>query len=626
LSANNKNIARNRLGRSLAISVAIFAFSAAQAYADSTFLLQFGSFNTQEQATQKWDDIKAKNPDLVGKLTLHVAEVALPPDNTIMYRTQAGPLPSRTQASGLCGTLKTRNIDCFVVETALFTAEPSSMQAQNDVSPSLPSLPPLTVTSPIPADAPINTPTLAAPVAQSLPVPPPPPPLVSAAVNKPAVSAAVPPTAKPVVTASNMNEDDKPGFFGRLFGSSSSSPSAPVAVKTVTPAPVPVPARITTAAVTPPPPPAVAAAAPVTYLSSEGTPVAINSKYSNTTDTESVPFPVPNSASVMSKPLMAPAPVPEPMYVPVAPTPAPAHESAANASSNADLNSAPTSVPSHPAANWTVPGREPKFLNQPSHSATATNSMTSNNGSNSNVVGDVKVAEAIRVPVGSGAKPKKIVMLPPVHGMGGTPSATTHKTFWAQLSYFPDEEQARNFYDKFQADYPQFSDGVRVRITHPYSSSAGRVSLRVGPFVGTDDVHTICKAAAERSVSCNIVKEVGTSSSVSTAREHTLYHSNSETVSAASEAASENTAPQYWLQLGTFHSSDDAWDNWKDLQAEHKKLLRKAHADVSVPGMSSAQRALYRLRVGPYSSESSAEDVCDKLDDAGISCILVNDH
>ena len=603
LSANKKNTVRQSTALGLAVTIAAIVISGAQAHADSTFLLQFGSYVTQDQATQKWEDIKSKNADVVGKLNLHVAEVALPPDNTIMYRTQAGPLASRAQAVSLCGTLKTRDVDCFVVETALFTAEPSITQAQND----LPTLPPLTVTSPIPEEAPAAVPSKpVAPTAASLPVPPAPPALTASGT---------PQTAVPATASTSTN---KPGFFSRLFGTS----STPTPAAAVT-------APIKTTAVAAPV--ASVTSAPVTYSSNYNPPIipAPAGNPSMTGGNESVPFPVP-SAPLAAKPAVtSPA---EPVFVP-APTTATLTASSSNTISAQPIMDTPSSSsvasappPSHTASNWVVPGREPKNLNQESGPGAATVPVAASPAGSSDVVGDVKVAEAIRVPLGSGAKPKKVVILPPVHGLGGTPSATTHKTYWAQLSYFADEGQARGFYDKFHADYPQFSDGVRVRITHPYTSSAGRVSLRVGPFIGTDDVHTICKAASERGVSCTIVKEVGTSSSATPLREHTLYHSNAESVSAASEISSANDSHHFWLQLGTFHSSDDAWDNWKDLQDENKRLLRKAHADVSAPSMSSAQRAVYRLRVGPYTSESSAEDLCDKLEDAGVSCIVVNDR
>ena len=62
------------LGILLALSL---SFSAAPARADNAFLLQLGIFDTEDQANQRWDEVKSKDGDLLGSLNLHIAEVAL---------------------------------------------------------------------------------------------------------------------------------------------------------------------------------------------------------------------------------------------------------------------------------------------------------------------------------------------------------------------------------------------------------------------------------------------------------------------------------------------------------------------------------------------------------------------
>jgi hypothetical protein len=246
-------------------------FLALPAYADGSFLLQLGTFETKAEADKKWAEVKTANGDVVGKLQGHVAEVMLPPDNTPTYRTQMGPVGSRKEAKTLCKSLEARNVTCFVVETA-FAATDLSPEMAGDVASPAPS-------PAAPADyTPPSQPKAITPEEQisSAPVAPieaaPAPAATTAAapvVDAPAApveqktkvrvarkeggrfnpndmkksgffrgtfnlneqdaqeseeTAAAKPAKEavkePVVIAKASDDDDKPGFFGRLFGKS----------------------------------------------------------------------------------------------------------------------------------------------------------------------------------------------------------------------------------------------------------------------------------------------------------------------------------------------------------------------------------------------------------------------
>lgn len=491
----------------------------APAFADGTFLLQLGSYDSESEANQKWAELKAKNPDVLGKLTLHVAEVAMPPDNTVSYRTQAGQLSTREQASSLCNTLQNRGIDCYVVETALFTGESMPDQAAASVAPAA------TVTE--------------------------------ASASAPAVEAAAP---TPVATSSTIDPATSTGV------------PAPVLTSTV----VPMEGASETAvaqnsAASAAPPDAAPALPPTDHF---------------------VPGRGPKFLELPASMAPAPAEVAAAEPAPAAPAPAPA------------------------------PAEKPGFFSRLfgfGSSQTAPASAT---------VGNVAVAEAIRVPLSEGKTqqapthtPNMIPSVPFIHGLGGSPGSDSRGTFWAQLSYFHDEYQARSFYQDFHAAYPQFSDGVRVRITRPYSYATrpGHVSLRVGPFAGIAEIHAICTKAVHYHLRCTVVRDLGSSAATGTPG---AYMANPAPVTRLS--VSEPNA--YWVQLGTYNSSDEAAQAWKTLRAMHHHALRRVRISVSSPTESSAQVTLFRLRAGPFRNEASADRLCAVLKNAAAGCVVLSDH
>jgi hypothetical protein len=112
---------------SLSFLLLIVAFVVhSPAYAQSVYLLQLGSFPSEKQANERWQSLLSKHPDIFSGLSLRVAQVALPPDNSIIYRTQAGPIESRSDATEACKKLASSRDECFVVETAMFAGQEST--------------------------------------------------------------------------------------------------------------------------------------------------------------------------------------------------------------------------------------------------------------------------------------------------------------------------------------------------------------------------------------------------------------------------------------------------------------------------------------------------------------------
>jgi cell division protein FtsN len=100
------------IGASLTLAQAV------SAKPPTVFMLQFGSFESQEEADARLKSLKTKHSGLVGPLSSRVLEVALP-DSLTVFRTQAGPVSSRAEAQSVCAQLASQGDECYVVETAM---------------------------------------------------------------------------------------------------------------------------------------------------------------------------------------------------------------------------------------------------------------------------------------------------------------------------------------------------------------------------------------------------------------------------------------------------------------------------------------------------------------------------
>lgn len=526
------------------LAAAFFAL-AAPAHADSTFLIQLGTSDSEKSAMEKWDAVKTKNADLVGSLTLHIAEVALPPGNEVSYRTQVGPVSTRGQATSLCGTLQSRGVDCYVVETAMFASESAP-------------------------DQPIKDDTM------------------------PSSVAPVKPHHKAVAAAEDTLHADDPDYIpppndsgpviisgGSTSVAQATPPSATVAEMAEMPIPAPAPAPVVvekTPVEKAPVEKEVAAAEPTPREQREST-ITNHTPASNSrmvTGSGNRPTHYLETPKTKAAPPV-PAPVPP---VQVAAVPAPPREQS--------------------------PGFFSRLFGSSPPKVAAAQGVT----------GSVNVAEAVRVPLSTEAQPaQKIVpVLPATHPVAGAPSESTARTFWAQVSYFRDEAQALTFYRQFSAAYPQYAQGLRIRITRPFAgiASAPRVSLRVGPFIGTQDVRSICGVATRWQARCTVVRDLGASAAL-----------DGSTAPAPRAADTRPLSGSYFTQLGTYRSEQEAWDAWRELSETHKKVFSKARPSVVTPPLSSATAGAFRLRAGPMNL-SNASTMCAKLQSGGLDCVVVN--
>ncbi len=107
------------------------ATMSADASAETVFMVQLGTFDSQQKAQKHWVDLSNDYPELFEELRYKPNEIVKKPDNFISYRTQAGPIPTRAEAQELCDALQQSNTECYVVETAMFFSDDEQVNAMN---------------------------------------------------------------------------------------------------------------------------------------------------------------------------------------------------------------------------------------------------------------------------------------------------------------------------------------------------------------------------------------------------------------------------------------------------------------------------------------------------------------
>lgn len=166
-------------------------------FAYSAFFVQLGTASTEAQARASWEKLQSDYPALLDKLSYSPRTVTAMGGGSSEFRVQAGPARSREHALRICSALMAKNLECFIVETAVFDGEPSlpRMTSTAALAGPSPTLERLSAAPPPPPPA-EPAPEIAAAA------PPPPPPAQEAPAPapepEPRVVAAVQPPAEPV--------------------------------------------------------------------------------------------------------------------------------------------------------------------------------------------------------------------------------------------------------------------------------------------------------------------------------------------------------------------------------------------------------------------------------------------
>lgn len=481
--------------RASLLLVAACSLIATSAAAAPVFLLQFGSFEERTEAEARLSQLKTKHAGVFAKLDTGVREVTLPPDNLKVYRTQAGPLPTRADAQSVCSQLASNGDECYVVETAMVASAGTPAPAAAPVAPAPATM--KTAAAPAPTAAPTPAGMLAAP--QEVP-----PPGADAAEGVVIAMDAPKPQAKAEAEAAN---DAQPAtkvraersFWSRMnpFGDDEAEGEYEVteaddSVKLSAP-PLRSPEPLVATAPEPKPLPAPVASSPTTVQFAQAAPAV-----------------APGSVTPVLN-------TPPPMNLPPPPAPLRAQDVAAvNAirATPAPLTP-PQSTGSVPLP--VIPAPVVTAAPVPVPAAVPTPVTPAD--------GNVSVAEAQRVPLTTATQPAPAPsaiagMQQPVQAVSLLPSSTLgHKTLWAHIGQFADARSALAFWNEYRQAHPDFPV-VRVRVTTPYQGVTRgiyKVSLRVGPFVRNDTIKNLCTNvtnppeddAKEYDLRCGTIQDLG---------------------------------------------------------------------------------------------------------------------
>jgi hypothetical protein len=659
----------------LFVSCAAMAL-AGNAAASPVFMLQFGSFETRAEAEAQAQAIATKHGGIVTKYPTSIREITMPPDNLKVYRTQAGPLPTRDAAQTVCAQLASQGDECYVVETMMASPPPSSpMSAPSVVSTAPPAAP--EVKAALPPKLPQTTPTpgadvSAAPSAPSVSLTPPAPahtptsltPSVAAVADAPVAPSATPPTADVPSAKESMNQamDEAARKTGkdlvsgnvpntRIDASSSSMLATPGVDPTAPPPARPVeqdspslwswligddeeeePKPIPDAAPVAAPVDAVVTSQPSTAENAppvtRGDALASLPPPSPVLASEAAPKtdPAPDQISPLAVAPSISAEKPLPSFPP---PPAPLPPSA-----NAPVNPVTTSMPVviTPAA----PALPSPALPTPgAPESTGTLIVVPLAPSVQGTPGGVQVGEAQRVPLSDAEKipPAPAEFPASVIGVNEAADSSTRspfvppssavpqKTLWAQIQYFDDQQTALAFWDAYRKLHPDFP-AVRVRVTSSLAALQRRderVTLRIGPFAAQGFVRMLCKhvestddSLFDKNLECGSIVDLGASANAYAPRERTAQ----QVLTAARYALDhpgDTAATSYWVQLGSYASYRFAQDAWKMAKTKHQDVLGDMGYQIKSPSQGSANKPVFRLQVGPYRSQIAAKEVCSRI-------------
>ena len=505
------------------------ALTYSHAYASSVFMLQFGSYQSAEEAQARLDEVKAKHAGALSRLESSVRPVTLPPDNLVVYRTQAGPLATRADAQSICSQLISNGDSCYIVETAVSTGKLAPAPTSSlEKEPAQAAAQSVVMSEPAMRDA-TNVAALNTVAASpSVTIAPETPSNTQESVGSALDSAASKQHATEQASISNTTPTNRPhrSFWERInpFASNTPSETAPAAVAVVdadqaqAAAPVDVveyspslPAispstlaptvatsdniagkdtsvSVPKASTMPPPTVIVPSATPIDGVATKNTAVIVPSVRTAPAPLVSRDMGViqpPSSATTAARPVLQA----ETFVLPPPPAPLNANAKTFSTTSSAVSSAEPIASSPLPLPTGTLP--------------------------------NVRVEEAKHVPVSSSttiapvmaASAPAAIVTNPLPAVNLSPSATLgQRTIWAQMGQFSTPQDALAFWNHYRQSHPDFPV-VRVRVTTPVVAQRHDlplVNLRVGPFAKQEFVNNLCASLVpQQGMTCGAIADMG---------------------------------------------------------------------------------------------------------------------
>lgn len=596
-----------RIGVKAVLMGMLTLMAVSSAAAEGTFLLQLGTYGTREEADKKWQDVRTANHDVLGNLAGHVAEVMLPPDNTPTYRMQVGPVNSRKAAKALCQALEERKQECLLIESAF---------AASDLAPEMAS--------------------------ETLP-------------------------DKEIIVEEDEGSSSLIRPVGRVTPASeiSSAPLSPIELTREHAEEKP--AIASALKPTPEPAPVVAPATAVATVQEEKVAIEEKEPSPQMEEDSSSDTPEPQKTALNTEREEETSFNPNDMKRPfffrsgnsfsstdgrdtVEKKPVAKKEPERTTASKEDDDDKPGFFgrlfgSSSKQKERSAEKKEPS----PAKPQVAQQASQPTPPLDKDVVGEVDVSEAIRVP-----KAQESSRYLPVADTEKSPSAPIiipsdiagTENLWVQISYFSASKLAQSYYAKLKDASPEVFASTRMRVNRPFGKRSARVSLRFGPFASRDTVASICADAVARNMRCTTIEAENEPAPAPVVKQQTKKHLSpfeilgmpeSTATSSARRAAApspasytpekvqestpdEGSSGGQWISLGSFQTSQDAWNYWNTLQA--KKLeLSNVHSSINgtLGGEGSGK---VQLRAGPFASAAEAEYICKSIVSSGNICVV----
>ena len=614
----NLHIRKLFSGFSVAIISCIIAISSAKA--ETVYMIQLGSFDSEQKAKTHWDKIQKKFPDVFNPLAYRPAEVSLPPDNFVYHRTQAGPIENKATAESICGDLLVSGFECYVVETALFEPDVKAIDIDksNNIKPS----------EVVKEEAVKAVETKVAANEED----------DAFSVLDGAVSDAKTP-AKSANSAKFVADENL--VLKELEESLNEDIAAPAITSNIPVVPV-----VAAAAAVVKPVVAKAKAEPVAAVAKSSVKVNKTALKSLSSPDKLTPINDDNKVNggvVKNITNAKPAKIDNtPEFIKRQNSQAQVPATQTNASEIVVVNPwqkqlTKVTVPDakglpfqsveskdHLAAN----NSETPWINAvktPVKEANVSQANLPELVGSKSANAQIKVSEAVRVPLSVDPTRQTAPVATPISRYKASPSQSIKRSsLWAELKYFSSQKAAINYWNKLQIRNPKLPADVRLRVTKPFKnkrSAGNKLSLRVGPFKNVSAIRSLCRHTQPEKLRCRAVKDLGTSIASGLKRRRVT---SAERKSMRKSRSIIGNPKGYWLQLGSYATMGAAQNSWNEMSGKHKKLLSGVKEYISLPRNSSMGSPKYRLRVGSFASSIDAVNLCHDLKNFGEKCIVVS--
>lgn len=584
-------------------------WGASNVSADTTFLLQLGTFSSESQAEDFWDDVKEENQATLSELNQQVRELKLPFADATQYRLQAGPVDDRQQAEGYCAELKLNKVDCFVVETAMYVGDEQpetelaaldAFRAAEDVEEELAASIPDTDSEDI-----VEVPDMLAIT----------PEIESAAALS--ASEALEATA-PEAT---VEEASGRSLFSRMTGGIFDAEEEEL-VETTQEATETTEEELSLAksevedAVTATIPADVQvkmdASLPWLNRDAKRRRVKLDEiekvvAEADVTQKPAIIVPSEKIKAEAAKKQVTPKVEPRPLAAP---------------SEMAALRATPRVKP---VIRRIAPNKEvylqpiPEVLDaEKSGTVTVAEAIP---------VEDYEAKKALNVPAAEAAVLPAITSKKPFGLAAKSPLPSMHegKAGWVKISSFSDGLVARGYWRKLKQTMPEVASGLRMRITQPVNKRfrQSKVAMHLGPFRSEENKQEVCSFFIGEGLDC--VTQQKKASGKRAQRQYSYRSTSSVKRHGDNPQTAKRNVQEYWAQLGSYRSRAAAMEAWDEMKADHASVMKNALPRLMSP-QSYSGRQVYRLRTGAYATRQAAQQFCNKLRARSVSCLVVTDR